>query len=74
MLSYLVLVVNTPHLGSSINVKTGIQTAVSNGTPASNVIGGPTENRGNGVVNGFSQTPSGIDHWGALKYVGTKLV
>ena len=59
--------------GSSSNVKSAIQTAVSNGTPATNVIGGPTENRGNNVVAGFSPTPSGIDHWGALKYVGSKL-
>jgi len=58
----------------SNNVKTIIQTAVTNGVPPSNVIGGPTPGRGQGAVNGYTPTPPGIDHWGALKFIGSKLV
>lgn len=56
------------------SVKNVINAAVNNGVPKANVIGGPTEARGKGVVDGYTPTPSGIDHWGALKFVGSKLV
>jgi hypothetical protein len=44
--------------------------AVSNGTPSKNVIAGPVVERGKNVVEGYTKTPDGVDHWGALKYVG----
>lgn len=48
-----------------------VNRAVSSGVPNSNVITGPISARGNGVVSGSSKTPSGTDHWGALKFVTT---
>ncbi len=47
-----------------------VKTAVNNGTPSKNVITGPVAERGAGVVSGTTNTPNGVDHWGALKYVG----
>jgi hypothetical protein len=49
---------------------TSVVTAVKNGTPAKNVITGPSVERGKNVVDGSTNTPAGVDHWGALKYVG----
>ena len=55
----------------SANTKTNVETAIKNGVPATNVYVGPTSFRGNGIA-GASKTPNGIDHWGALKYVGSQ--
>jgi hypothetical protein len=55
----------------SANSKKIIDNAIKNGVPASNVYVGPGAARGTGIV-GASKTPSGIDHWGALKYVGSQ--
>ena len=52
------------------SVKNSVQTAVNNGTPSKNVVTGPISDRGSGVVSGTTNTPNGVDHWGALKYVG----
>ena len=55
----------------SANTKKLVENAIKNGVPASNVYAGPSSGRGNGIA-GASNTPSGIDHWGALKYVGSQ--
>ena len=55
----------------SANSKKIIDNAIKNGVPATNVYVGPGAARGTGIV-GASKTPSGIDHWGALKYVGSQ--
>ena len=57
----------------SAGVRTSINNAVSKGVPASNVIVGPSQGRGSGVVDGATETPSGIGHWGALEYVASLL-
>jgi len=53
----------------SDNVKNIILNAVSKGVPLTNVYAGPNDARG-GAITGASKTPKGVDHWGALKYVG----
>ena len=55
----------------SANTKKIVENAIKNGVPASNVYAGPNAPRGNGI-SGASQTPSGIDHWGSLKYVASQ--
>jgi len=55
----------------SANTKKVVENAIKNGVPAANVYAGPSSGRGNGIA-GASNTPSGIDHWGALKYVGSQ--
>lgn len=47
-----------------------VQSAVSNGVPASNVFVGGSSGRGAGVVNGASSSNSS-SHWGALTKVGS---
>jgi len=47
-----------------------VKNAVSQGVPVQNVVTGPIPARGKGVVDGSTKTPNGIDHWGALEYVG----
>ena len=59
---------------SGDKTKTSVQAAVTNGTPSKNVVTGPSIERGSGVVSGSTNTPNGIDHWGALKYVGKLIV
>jgi len=56
---------------SSANTANTVKSAVSMGVPTQNIITGPTKGRGLGVVPGTTQTPRGIDHWGALQYIGT---
>jgi len=57
---------------TSPNTKKSVQDAVSNGVPAKNVIAAPNNtNRGGGAVAGSTNTPSDMNHWGALKYVGS---
>ncbi len=53
----------------SVNVKGIILNAVSRGVAVTNVYAGPGAARG-GAIIGASKTPQGIDHWGALSYVG----
>lgn len=56
---------------SSKKTKSIVQSAVSNGVPASNVFVGGSQSRGSGIVLGASS--SGSDsHWGALAKVGGK--
>jgi LAS superfamily LD-carboxypeptidase LdcB len=54
----------------SASSKTKIENAIKNGVPAANVYAGPGAGRGTGIA-GASKTPSNIDHWGSLKYVGS---
>lgn len=56
---------------TSANTKKQVENAIKNGVPATNVYIGPDSNRGSGIA-GASKTPSGIDHWGSLKYVGSQ--
>lgn len=59
-----------PYAASS-NTAKSVQTAVSNGTPAKNVmVASNNTKRGGGVVPGATTTPSGLGHWDALKYIG----
>ena len=53
----------------SSGVFSSVNDAVSMGVPNKNVITGPVKVRGKGVVSGSTDTPSGVDHWGALGYV-----
>lgn len=53
--------------------KNAVQSAVSNGVPETNVVVGPSVGRGRGVVDGATKTPSGVGHWGALEFVGSKI-
>lgn len=53
--------------------KSSVRGAVDLGVPSQNVVVGPTEGRGRGVVDGATKTPSGIGHWGALEYVAGML-
>ena len=46
-------------------------TILAAGVPAANVIVGPQDYRGKGVVQGTTSTPKGVDHWGALTFAGT---
>jgi peptidoglycan hydrolase-like protein with peptidoglycan-binding domain len=46
-----------------------VNDAVSMGVPNENVITGSTDFRGKGVVPGSTDTPNGVNHWGALGYV-----
>jgi len=62
-----------PYAASS-NTKASVQAAVSSGVPSKNVIVGPSQPRGNGVVDGATPTPSGKSHWDALQYVGTLIL
>jgi hypothetical protein len=55
------------------NTKSSVRGAVNLGVPASNVIVGPTSGRGSSVVDGATDTPSGIGHWGALGYAASLL-
>ena len=55
---------------ASQSTKTSVQSAVSLGVPSKNVIVGPSQSRGSGVVDGATPTPSGKSHWDALPYVG----
>lgn len=54
----------------SSGTASSVSSAVGMGVPAKNVIVGPSQGRGAGVVSGATKTPSGIGHWGALEYVG----
>ena len=56
---------------TSANTKKQVENSIKNGVPAANVYTGPSTGRGEGIA-GASKTPSGIDHWGALKYVGSQ--
>ena len=53
----------------SENTRREILTAVSRGVPVTNVYAGPGDARG-GAITGASKTPTGVDHWGSLSYVG----
>jgi hypothetical protein len=53
----------------STGVKTIILNTISRGVPVTNVYAGPGAARG-GAITGASKTPTGVDHWGALSYVG----
>ncbi len=55
----------------SSGTASSVSSAVSMGVPSENVIVGPSQGRGAGVVSGATETPSGIGHWGALEYVGS---
>ena len=55
---------------SSPTTKQIVQSAVSNGVPASNVFVGPNSSRGANVVNGASSSKSKT-HWDALKQVAS---
>jgi hypothetical protein len=50
----------------SARTKRVVQSAVSLGVPAKNVIVGPNAARGKGVVEGATDS-GGVSHWGALK-------
>lgn len=54
----------------SANTKKIVENAIKNGVPATNVYAGAGAPRGTGIA-GASKTPSNIDHWGSLKYVGS---
>ena len=54
-------------------IKSVVVKAYENGVPAKNIIGGSIADRGKDVVPGYTPTPPGIDHWGALKFIGGKL-
>lgn len=54
---------------SSEKTKNSVKDAVSKGVPSSNVVVGPNKDRGKDVVDGAKKTPSGVSHWGSLKYV-----
>lgn len=58
---------------ASVNTVNSVRTAVSMGVPNTNIIAGPTKGRGLGIVSGATKTPEGINHWGALKFAGSKL-
>jgi hypothetical protein len=51
------------------NVFDSVNDAVSMGVPNENVITGSTDSRGKSVVPGATDTPNGVNHWGALGYV-----
>jgi hypothetical protein len=55
---------------SSPTTKQIVQSAVSNGIPASNVFVGPNSSRGANVVNGASSSKAKT-HWDALKQVAS---
>jgi len=55
---------------SSSTTKGIVQSAVSNGVPASNVFVGPNSSRGAGVVSGASSS-NAKTHWDALKQVAS---
>ena len=55
---------------SSNKTASSVQNAVAKGVPTTNVITGPVRQRGLDVVSGATKTPKGINHWGALEYVG----
>ena len=57
---------------SSGNTVSSIRNAVAAGVPGSNIIAGPTKGRGLGAVNNSTRTPKGVDHWGALQYIGSQ--
>jgi len=57
----------------SSNTKSSVRGAVDLGVPNRNVVVGPSQGRGKGVVDGATETPSGIGHWGALEYVAGML-
>jgi len=57
----------------SPNTKSSVRGAVNLGVPNRNVVVGPNQGRGKGVVDGATETPSGIGHWGALEYVAGML-
>jgi hypothetical protein len=56
---------------TSSNVKKSVNEAISNGVPNKNVIVGQNTSRGLGIVEGATHTPSDLNHWNALKFVGT---
>ena len=57
--------------GPSGGTHKSVNLAIKSGVPSKNVIIGPSNGRGNGIIdagNGEpSHTPSGIGHWGSLK-------
>jgi hypothetical protein len=57
----------------SSNTKSSVRGAVDLGVPSQNVVVGPSQGRGMGVVDGATKTPLGIGHWGALEYVAGML-
>jgi len=59
-----------PYVSGSITGKS-VRNAVSQGVPSKNVITGPNPSRGSGVVSDTTTTPKGVNHWGALKFVGS---
>jgi hypothetical protein len=50
-----------------------VANAVSSGVPSKNVYIGPVRARGLGIVQGATSIPSGLNHFQALKYVGSLL-
>lgn len=57
--------------GTSSNVKKSVNDAVANGVPNKNVITGATVSRGLNIVKNATPTPTNLNHWNALKFVGT---
>jgi hypothetical protein len=57
--------------GTSSNVKKSVNDAVANGVPNKNVITGTTVSRGLNIVKNATPTPTNLNHWNALKFVGT---
>jgi hypothetical protein len=57
--------------GTSSNVKKSVSDAVKNGVPNKNVITGTNINRGLNIVKNATPTPTNLNHWNALKFVGT---
>lgn len=47
-----------------------IKNVNKSGLPLNNIILGPTIERGNGILQNTTLTPSGIDHLGAITFVG----
>jgi hypothetical protein len=56
---------------TSSSVKKSVNDAVSNGVPNKNVITGSLVSRGYSIVKNGTPTPSDLNHWNALKFVGT---
>jgi hypothetical protein len=50
-----------------------VANAVSSGVPSKNVYIGPVRARGLGIVQGATSIPSGLNHFQALKHVGSLL-
>ena len=56
---------------TSSSVKKSVNDAVANGVPNKNVITGSLVSRGFSIVKNATPTPSDLNHWNALKFVGT---